>query len=173
MTELHIPEYLHDGNPSHLHYTKVDIHIFRPVPEIHMQRIAVPLLMEPKTWLRKTSSTSVVEAVIMQICHSSQSLSREEPVVCKVAYGAEAHMKLCEEARIYRKLERLQGHIVPYIWGFFWNRSEKYPVSVLVMEDGGEPLPRPLSEVPVSFRYARLFETRSFVSEGLTLHIEA
>ncbi|EIW74712.1 hypothetical protein CONPUDRAFT_77976 [Coniophora puteana RWD-64-598 SS2] len=74
----------------------------------------------------------------------------EDSVICKAGYGKSCSEKLKKEAQIYSgKLSSLQGICVPRIYGYYtgWTIDEGR-LSVLVMEDCGQPLPRLLDELP-------------------------
>ncbi|EIW74713.1 hypothetical protein CONPUDRAFT_147686 [Coniophora puteana RWD-64-598 SS2] len=77
-----------------------------------------------------------------------------ESVVCKAGYGKKCTDKLRKEALIYgRKLSGLQGTCVPQIYGYYTGyTAEDGRLSVLVMEDCGQPLPRSLNTLPRSVK---------------------
>ncbi|KAI0705623.1 hypothetical protein C8Q76DRAFT_574568, partial [Earliella scabrosa] len=77
----------------------------------------------------------------------------EIDVVCKVAHGRERVNRLEKEATFYNaQLVSLQGQAVPMVFGFFKGNTVRGFTAVLVMEDCGDPLVRPLWQYPLVFR---------------------
>ncbi|EIW74714.1 hypothetical protein CONPUDRAFT_170048 [Coniophora puteana RWD-64-598 SS2] len=74
----------------------------------------------------------------------------KDTVICKAGYGKKATEKLRKEAQIYNgKLSGLQGICVPWIYGYYTGcTAEDGRLSVLVMEDCGQPLPRSFNKLP-------------------------
>ncbi|EIW74711.1 hypothetical protein CONPUDRAFT_77975 [Coniophora puteana RWD-64-598 SS2] len=73
----------------------------------------------------------------------------KDSVICKAGYGRKCAEKLKKEARIYSgKLSSLQGICVPRLYGSYSGLTEDGRLAVLVMEDCGEPLTRPLERLP-------------------------
>lgn len=69
-------------------------------------------------------------------------------VVYKVAYGA-AVARLYHEAKIYRKLDRIQGERVPRCYGYF----QEAGMACLVLQYCGETRPEAFIDLPYNRKY--------------------
>ncbi|KAI0705629.1 hypothetical protein C8Q76DRAFT_860972 [Earliella scabrosa] len=73
--------------------------------------------------------------------------------VCKVAYGQPQVDRLTKEATFYNtQLSAIQGQGVPKLYGFFQGETGRGLTAVLLMDDCGVALTRPLWQYPLDFR---------------------
>ncbi|TBU41401.1 hypothetical protein BD309DRAFT_965351 [Dichomitus squalens] len=75
-------------------------------------------------------------------------------VICKVGWGRIHAQKIKKEAELYRdKLSHLQGDGLPWVYGCYDGVTDEGVTRVLVLEDCGQPLHKPLMECPATFRH--------------------
>ncbi|RPD54219.1 hypothetical protein L226DRAFT_494662 [Lentinus tigrinus ALCF2SS1-7] len=85
--------------------------------------------------------------------HDAPIVGSEKVAICKVAYGKRRADLLKKEADLYReKLAPLQGQWVPIIYGCYLGQTVEAWTCILVMQDCGVPLPRPLMMLPPQLR---------------------
>ncbi|KAJ2972942.1 hypothetical protein NUW54_g12163 [Trametes sanguinea] len=69
--------------------------------------------------------------------------------ICKIDCGRQRANVLKDEADVYRdKLAHLQGKWVPKLYGCYLGETNEGLTGILIMEDCGQPLPRPLCWLP-------------------------
>ncbi len=82
-----------------------------------------------------------------------ESTKQSTIVVCKIAMGRSYFNNLKREAEVYKRhLSKLQGTVVPQVFGFFTGHSFDGKTCILVMQDCGVRLRVPHSDYPLSFR---------------------
>ncbi|KAI9069356.1 hypothetical protein FKP32DRAFT_1586931 [Trametes sanguinea] len=92
--------------------------------------------------------------------HDSDSSLNATPlvtidVVVKFGYHKPQHEPIRAEAKIYEtKLGDIMGQCVPHCFGVFCGNTYEGMTTVLVLEDGGEGICRPLRCQPIAFKQA-------------------
>ena len=91
--------------------------------------------------------------------------------VCKVAYGQPQVDRLTKEATVYNtQLSAIQGQGVPKLYGFFQGETGRGLTAVLLMDDCGVALSRPLWQYPLDFRRVLILCLPHFVTHHTILH---
>lgn len=181
MAELHFPV---DPTPSPLVVTNTEGELGKLQPEqwyevkpwegFVIPEISFPVKVFIKERLSDYEADFQVYRVVMWRDIDVGKEKREVTGVCKVAIGKKHAERLRKEASFYRgRLAPLQTRVVPGIQGYFESEViDGLTVGVLVMDDCGESLSRPLWAYPLDFRCVPgcILSSRSFRTYLILVH---
>ncbi|KAH9918149.1 uncharacterized protein B0H18DRAFT_1032224 [Fomitopsis serialis] len=126
------------------HFTRVD------KPNDHILDI-----LARDVWLEevyRSNRTVVLRAWLAEVAKDEETANT---VICKIARGDGALMRLEHEYHIYQYLEELQGSLIPKCFGIFRAEptgAQGFDEACLLLEDCGRRMDKPIKDMSWQFR---------------------